>query len=103
MGLFKASESTDNPPTVNTAQHEKVLSEVTKTMTGACIDMSMSQLNHVIERCHADPAGVDPLALERYIHNADKLLSMAERTWALSESAFTKSRQLFKELKEAKK
>jgi uncharacterized protein (DUF2344 family) len=82
-------------PVANTADHEKLISEGAKTMVGGIMDMAIYQINQVIERVQQATESNDPLSLERWIHNADRLVDMADKLWDLGEKAFQKSHQLY--------
>lgn len=87
-------------PKVNTAQHEQAISEGAKDMVGGLLSIATAQLNSTLKRL-SDAGDIDPLQLERYIHNADKLINMADVAWELGEKAYSKSNQLYLDHKKA--
>ncbi len=97
--MASTSEQEEATFKANTAQHEKILSEASKDMVGGLLDLAAAQMNFVLTRL-SEAGATDPLSLERFIHNADMLTQMANRTWDLSEKAYNKSQALFQEQKD---
>ena len=85
MGKPETESNRLDLPRVNTAQHEQYISEGAKSMVGGLLDLCAAQMNAAIERIKE--AQKDPLSAERFIHNADKLLLMADQAYDLGEKA----------------